>query len=50
MTTYEKLVTSAVEFIRVNGPTQETIDNLIRRLPDAWASYIVADALDVLGY
>ena len=48
MTTYETLLTNAVQFISKNGLIQETIDQLEKTLPAAWSANIISDALDMI--
>jgi hypothetical protein len=48
MKTYENLLNACVQYIRKNGKTRQTLDALETMLPGAWASELIADALDIV--
>jgi len=46
MKTYESLLIASINYIKKHGKTRDTLDRLESLLPSAWASAIIADALD----
>jgi hypothetical protein len=49
MKTYDETLNAVVRYIVKNGKTQDTLDKLETMLPGAWASNLIADALDILA-
>lgn len=45
-TNYANLLSECISYLNEKGRTQESVDFLSTILPEAWAPYIIAEALD----